>query len=129
MLSVKTMTYKHSILSLSYITVSTLKLAKRLKKEGVGIDAENSSHKTESSLTLTEMFKQPKFMNKNDLFSFVGPTRQPFTHMYKGYISLGTMLALGQIFKLDQFTWMFKTWKCFSHQKSMMKYSENPGLP
>lgn len=62
------MTYEHFILSLSCIIVNTLKLAKRLKKEGMGIDAENSSHKKKSSLNLTEMFKQPKFMNKNDFF-------------------------------------------------------------
>lgn len=68
-----------------------------MKKEGMGEDAENSSHKKKSILNLMETFKQPKHMDKNDIF-LVGPPRQPFTHMYTGHISLGTMLALGQIF-------------------------------
>lgn len=67
MLSVKTMTYKHFILSLSCIIVNTLKLANRLKKGGMGVDAENSSRKKKSILNLTKMFKQPKYMNKNDI--------------------------------------------------------------
>ena len=91
------MIYEYFILSLSCITVTTLKSANRLKKEGMGVDAENSSHKKKSILNLTEMLKQPKHMNKNDIF-LVGPTRQPFTHMYRGHISLGTMLSLGQFF-------------------------------
>lgn len=64
----------------------------------MGVDAENSSHKKKGILNLTEKFKQPKHMNKNDIF-LAGPTRQPFTHMYARHISLGTMSALGQFFK------------------------------
>lgn len=67
MLSVKTMTYKHFILSLSCIIVNALKLANRLKKGSMGVEAENSSHKKKSILNLTKMFKQPKYMNKNDI--------------------------------------------------------------
>lgn len=44
-----------------------LKLANRLKKGGMGVEAENSSHKKKSILNLTKMFKQPKYMNKNDI--------------------------------------------------------------
>lgn len=62
MLAVKTMT-----LSLNCFIVNTLKLANGLKKEGLGVDAENCSHKKKSILHLTEMFKQPKYVNKNDI--------------------------------------------------------------
>lgn len=68
MLSVKTMTYEHFILSLSCVIVNTHKLASRLKKEGMGEDAKNSSHKKKSILNLMEIFKHPKYMNKNDTF-------------------------------------------------------------
>lgn len=51
----------------------------------MGVDAENSSHMKKSILHLIEMFKQPKYMNKNDFFwgggGRLGPTRQPFTHV------------------------------------------------
>lgn len=50
----------------------------------MGVDAENSSHMKKSILHLIEMFKQPKYMNKNDFFfggGALGPTRQPFTHV------------------------------------------------
>lgn len=52
----------------------------------MGVDAENSSHMKKSILHLIKMFKQPKYMNKNDFFfggvaGGLGPTRQPFTHV------------------------------------------------
>lgn len=37
-----------------------------MKKEGMGVDGENSNHK-KSILNLIQMFKQPKYMNKNDI--------------------------------------------------------------
>lgn len=52
--------------TLSCIIVNTLKLACRLKKDSMRIDAGNSSHKKKSILNLTEMFKEPKYVNKND---------------------------------------------------------------
>lgn len=38
----------------------------------MGVDAENSSHMKKSILQLIEMFKQLKYMNKNDFLSFFG---------------------------------------------------------
>lgn len=67
MLYVKTMTYEHFILSLNCIVLNTLNMANRLKKEGMGVDAENSNHNKKSILNLIQMFKQPKCMNKNDI--------------------------------------------------------------
>lgn len=67
------------------------------------VDAENSSHMKKSILHLIEMFKQPKYMNKNDSFFGGGVgtrTYQTAIHMYEGYTSLGTVLALGQILKI-----------------------------
>lgn len=67
MLSVKTVIYEHIISPLSCIIVNTLNLASRLKKEGMGVDAENSNHSKKSILNLIQMFEQPKCMNKNDI--------------------------------------------------------------
>lgn len=41
----------------------------------MGVDAENSSHMKKSILHLIEMFKQPKYMNKNDFFFGGGGAR------------------------------------------------------
>lgn len=46
----------------------------------MGVDAENTSHMKKSILNFIEMFKQPKYMNKNDCFGFFCRTYHTAIH-------------------------------------------------